>query len=88
MAVSLTVKSNVEVTTRVSISKKGEDLFIKGKLARRWCFKPGGSVEFWQNLLNGAFKEDARKKKFWISRTEYFNLVEIFHGAKYFESKL
>ena len=35
MAVSLTVKSNVEVTTRVSISKKGEDLFIKGKLARR-----------------------------------------------------
>ena len=30
MAVSFTIISNIAVTTRVSINKKGVDLFIKG----------------------------------------------------------
>ena len=38
MAVSFTLISNVAVTTRVSIKKKGVDLFIKG------IFKPEQSV--------------------------------------------
>ena len=38
MAVSFTVISNVAVTRRVSINKKGEDLLIKG------IFKPEQNV--------------------------------------------
>ena len=36
----------------------------KQKLPVLLWFEPGGSVEFWQNLLNGAFKNDTRKKNF------------------------
>ena len=40
MMVSLTIISNVAVTTGVSINKKGADLFIKGS------FKPEQSISF------------------------------------------
>ena len=44
-------------------------------------FKEGGSVEFWQNLLNEVFKDDARKKIFWIGRIEFFDSAQ---ELKYF----
>lgn len=34
------------------------------KLPRSLWFKPGDSIEFWQNLLNGVFKDDVRQKDF------------------------
>ena len=33
----------------------------KQKLPRSLWLKPGGTVECWQNLLNGVFKDDGRK---------------------------
>ena len=40
MAITFTINDNVAIITRVSINKKGADLFIKG------IFKPEQSVQF------------------------------------------
>ena len=48
----------------------------KQKLPRSLWFKPGSSVEFWQNVLNVVFKDDICKKNVRIGRTEFFNLAD------------
>ena len=48
----------------------------KQKLPRSLCFKPGGSVDFWQNLLSGAFKKLFTLKKCLLDRKLFFNLAE------------
>ena len=66
--------------TRGTLVKTWKVISTQRKQKVPWLlrFKPGGSVEFWMNLLNWVFKDDVRKKKFWIGRAGFFHLADKF----------